>query len=84
MQYNGGGNCANALTGMSRLGMNAHLVTKIGDDAFAGQILEELQRDKVCTDHVLQEPGHTSPFTYIIIDRQGASSALAWPALHPH
>ena len=59
---------------MARLGMNAHLVTKIGDDPLASQILDELHRDSVCTDYVVQAPGQTSPFTYIIIDRQGASS----------
>ena len=83
VQAQGGCNCANALTAMARLGGECHLVTKIGDDALAGQILDELHADNIHTDHVLQAQDHASPFTYVIVDRQGAGSALpAWARHH--
>ena len=68
----GGGNCANALTAAARLGLAPALVTKIGGDSLGEGIVEELQRDGVDTSLVLRGSGQPSPFTYIIVDRQGA------------
>jgi len=35
----------------------------------------ELQEDGVSTELLLRAAGHPSPFTYIIVDRQGGSTA---------
>ena len=72
-QTQGGGNCANALTAAARLGLAPALVSKIGDDAIGDEILAELRSDGVDTAHVLRAAGSPSPFTYIIVDRQGAA-----------
>lgn len=74
----GGGNAANALTAAARLGLAPLLVTKIGDDSLGDQILEELARDGIETSHVIRAPGHTSPFTYIIVDRTGWWAFRVW------
>ncbi len=34
-------------------------------------ILSELRADGIATTHVLRAEGHPSPFTYIIVDKQG-------------
>jgi len=39
-QLQGGGNCANALTGASRLGLRAALVTKIGADSIGDTLIK--------------------------------------------
>lgn len=67
----GGGNCGNALTAAARLGLRPAIVTKIGDDGVGDGILAEFARDGVDTRCVLRAPGAPSPFTYIIVDRQG-------------
>lgn len=71
MQTQGGGNCANALTAAARLGLKPFLITKIGDDGIGDGIVSELQNDGVSTDFVLRKRGMPSPFTYIIVDREG-------------
>ncbi|KAK9811624.1 hypothetical protein WJX72_007184 [[Myrmecia] bisecta] len=73
LETQGGGNCANALTAASRLGLEAHLVSQIGDDGIGEQIIAELEGDGVQTAHVLRAEGSPSPFTYIIVDREGST-----------
>lgn len=76
----GGGNCGNALTAAARLGLSPACVTKIGGDGVGDGILAEFQRDGVDTRYVLRAPGAPSPFTYIIVDRQGGRAARSAPA----
>ncbi|KAG2448408.1 hypothetical protein HYH02_006300 [Chlamydomonas schloesseri] len=73
LETQGGGNCANALTAAARLGLYPTLVTKIGGDGLGDGILSELHADGIDTTHVLRAAGHPSPFTYIIVDRQGGT-----------
>ncbi|EFJ40764.1 hypothetical protein VOLCADRAFT_84359 [Volvox carteri f. nagariensis] len=73
LETQGGGNCANALTAAARLGLSPSLVTKIGSDGLGDGIISELLRDGIDTTHVLRAEGHPSPFTYIIVDRQGGT-----------
>ena len=72
-QTRGGGNCANALTAAARLGLDSYLVSKVGDDSIGQEIEEELLSDGVQTQFLLKAKGHPSPFTYIIVDKQGTS-----------
>ena len=39
-QLQGGGNCANALTGAARLGLRPSLVTKVGDDSLGDSMIQ--------------------------------------------
>ncbi len=71
MQTQGGGNCANALTAAARLGLLPFLVSKIGDDGIGDAIVAELQEDGVNPAFLLRADGMPSPFTYIIVDREG-------------
>ncbi|EIE21663.1 PfkB-type carbohydrate kinase, partial [Coccomyxa subellipsoidea C-169] len=73
LQTQGGGNCANALTAAARLGLKPVLITKIGDDAVGDGIISELENDDVNTKFVLRAKGQPSPFTYIIVDREGGT-----------
>jgi len=73
LEAQGGGNCGNALTAAARLGLSPWIITKIGDDGLGDGIISEFQRDGVATDCILIAPGAPSPFTYIIVDREGAT-----------
>jgi sugar/nucleoside kinase (ribokinase family) len=73
LEAQGGGNCGNALTAAARLGLSPCIVTKIGDDGLGDGIISEFQRDNIATDCILRASGAPSPFTYIIVDREGAT-----------
>ena len=73
LETQGGGNCGNALTAAARLGLAPYIVTKIGGDGLGDGIIKEFHGDGVATDCVLRAEGAPSPFTYIIVDRQGAT-----------
>jgi len=66
----GGGNCANTLTGLSRLQIASSLVSKCGDDVNGNQIAAELEADGVNTRYLVRKAGMYSPFTYVIVDAQ--------------
>ncbi len=78
----GGGNCGNALTAAARLGLSPACVTKIGGDGVGDGIIAEFQRDGVDTQFVLRASGAPSPFTYIIVVREGGCirGAASWQA----
>ncbi|KAK9808210.1 hypothetical protein WJX73_009115 [Symbiochloris irregularis] len=73
LETSSGGNAGNQITASAKLGAASMLFTKIGDDGIGEQMLAELNEAGVNTEFVLREPGHPSPFTYIIIDRQGGT-----------
>ena len=79
-QTRGGGNCANALTAAARLGLETYLVSQVGDDSIGDEIEQELLSDGVKTQFLIKAEGHPSPFTYIIVDKQGniMSSCCCW------
>lgn len=69
----GGGNCGNALTATARLGCRPRILTKLSDDGAGKAIVDEFEADGVDTSAIVIEKGKSSPFTYIIVDRAGAT-----------
>ena len=69
----GGGNCGNALTATARLGCRPRILTKLSDDGAGKAIVDEFEADGVDTSAIVIEKGASSPFTYIIVDRLGAT-----------
>lgn len=67
----GGGNAGNTLTGLSRLGVPAEIMTKVGDDAYGKMIVDELAGDGLETGHIIRKAGISSPFTYVIVESEG-------------
>lgn len=51
--------------------MDTYLVSKVGDDSIGDETEQELLSDGVNTQFLLKAQGHPSPFTYIIVDKQG-------------
>lgn len=70
-QTRGGGNCANSLTAAARLGLETYLISKVGDDSIGDEIEQELLTDGVQTQFLLKATDRPSPFTYIIVDKEG-------------
>ncbi|MBN1696554.1 MAG: hypothetical protein JW881_03470 [Spirochaetales bacterium] len=71
----GGGNCANTLVALSRLGLQTKMVTRTGDDAIAGMIVSSLQEEGVGTDAVVKGNGE-SPFSVIIVGKEDSSRTI--------
>ncbi|XP_041009519.1 sulfofructose kinase [Juglans microcarpa x Juglans regia] len=70
LKVQGGGNAANALTCMARLGLNPRLISKVADDTQGRHILDELEADGVDTSFFVVSKEGNTPFTYIIVDNQ--------------
>lgn len=67
----GGGNAANSAVAVSRLGAQAMLAARVGDDFVGRFILDELARQNVDTALVNCFAGAASSFSSIYIDRAG-------------
>lgn len=70
----GGGNAGNALVAAARLGLRARILSKIGDDQLATDILRELDDEGIDTRVMVQGTNESSAFTYILVDRAGVAS----------
>lgn len=57
----------------SRLGLAAHIATKVGSDGNGRIILEELVQEGVDTSRVIISDDTPSAFTYVIVDREGGT-----------
>ncbi len=67
----GGGLAANAGVAAARLGADAALISRLGDDLSASAILDGLEREGVDCAMVRRFPGHSSPVSAVLVDRQG-------------
>ncbi len=66
----GGGLVATALVASARLGAQTELLSMLGGDVIADQILDELEDEHVSTSHVVRHPGGASPFSFIHVDEK--------------
>lgn len=62
----GVGNAANASVAFARLGLKSGLISNIGDDERGKEIIKALKINKVDTRFVLQNPGKTSNYHYVL------------------
>ena len=67
----GGGCAANAAVAIARLGGDASLVARLGDDAIADIILNDLKSERVDTANVHRSEGGKSSFSSIYLDHEG-------------
>ena len=64
-----GGNAANTMVGLSRLGVECTLSTIIGEEKVGEMILESLKMEKINTTKILRE-GNKSSHSFILINKQ--------------
>lgn len=74
-----GGVMGNTLTGLARLGLRTGFIGKIGDDNF-GSLLQQYSREdgidmSVCS----VEAGSYSPWTWIVVDKEGERTITLFP-----
>jgi ribokinase len=71
-----GGKGANQAVAVARLGGAAHMVGRVGDDAFGRQLLAGLRSNGVNTRHVAITKGVASGVAMIIVDDAGENSIV--------
>ncbi|PXF47315.1 Ribokinase [Gracilariopsis chorda] len=77
----GGGNAANTLTALRRLGVPCALASKLGDDMYGRVALRELQADGIDTRFVRVCPYVNTTFTYVIVDNaHNTRTCISTPA----
>jgi sulfofructose kinase len=79
-----GGQIATALLACARLGLRTALVSSVGDDGVAGDVLGPLRAAGVDVSRVLTIPGVTSQLALILVDQQTGERTVLWhrdPAL---
>jgi sulfofructose kinase len=74
----GGGIAANASVAVARQGGRSHLITRLGDDAVGRAIMDELEAEGVDVALSRQFPGHRSPLSCILVDRDGERMIVSY------
>jgi len=74
----GGGEAATALVTLSRLGVRTSFVGKIGDDETGRFILDEFEKEKVDTSHIVIERGGSSILAFCVIDKKTGKRTILW------
>ena len=85
---NAGGKGANQAVAAARLGGNVVFVSKIGDDIFGKQTLDNLRRENINTDYVYIDDEEPSGTALIMVNQEGENCILVAPGananLLPH
>ncbi len=63
---NGVGNSANAAVSAARLGLHTALITNLGDDSYAKDVLEYFKKEKVSTEFVKENKGKKTNYHYVL------------------
>jgi sugar/nucleoside kinase (ribokinase family) len=75
-----GGGCAlNTASVLARLGLDAAVVGKVGEDAFGDFLLRLLDERGIDGSHVLQDPGVATSASVVLVDRAGERTFLHLP-----
>jgi sulfofructose kinase len=78
MVTSGGGLAGNAATACARLGAKVKLVARLGDDVWAGAMIDELVRDGVDCSLVRRCPGFRSPVSAVVVDPAGERLVVSY------
>jgi ribokinase len=73
-----GGPVSTALVTLSRLGVKTAFLGSISDDAFGGEILAGLEREKIERRFLKITPGYTSQFAFIAVSTPGGQRTIFW------
>jgi len=78
LSIQGGGPVATGLVTVTRLGLSACYLGKVGDDQFGKFMLRELEDERVDVSRVVTENDATSQFAFIMVDENSAMRTIVW------
>jgi len=73
-----GGPASTALVTLSRMGIRTSFLGSISDDPFGVEILKGLQEEKVDATFLKVDPGYTSQFAFIAVNRFDGRRTIFW------
>jgi ribokinase len=76
---NAGGKGANQAVAAARLGGNVIFVSKIGDDIFGKQTLDNLRKENITTDYVFVDDVEPSGTALIMVNQEGENCIVVAP-----
>ncbi len=71
----GGGNCANTLVALSRLGVETTIISSVGSDHVGEKIKTDLDKERVNTSYIAVK-GSNSPFSFVAISENDGSRTI--------
>gem|GEM_PF-255855 len=74
-----GGVMGNTLTGLARLGLKTGFVGKLGDDSFGSLLQQYSREDGIDMSTCAVEAGTHSPWTWIVVDKEGERTITLFP-----
>jgi len=78
MTVQGGGPVATAIVTLARLGASVAMIDVLGDDWRGTLILEEFQKEGVCTDYVEVREGHTSSTACVLVRKDSGDRSIVY------
>ncbi len=89
-QVAGAGNASNAAVGASRLGLSAAIISVLGDDLVARQVVKKWEDEGVSLEYVTFDPKHATNYSTVLNFRAERTELVfaeprvyAWPAKLP-
>ena len=76
---NPGGKGANQAVAASRLGGQVTFITKVGNDIFGKQALQQFRKENIRTDYAFSDLEHPSGVALITVDQHGENSIVVAP-----
>lgn len=74
-----GGKGANQAVATARAGGQVTMIGRVGNDAFAGRLVENLRREKINTDHVLKTAQTASGIAVVAVEDSGENAIMVVP-----
>lgn len=81
---NAGGKGANQAVAAERLGGNVTFITKVGNDIFGKQAIENFQKEKINTRFIFTHKDEASGAALIIINEEGENCIVVAPGANAH
>ncbi len=76
---NPGGKGANQAVSAARLGAEVSFLSKVGNDIFGKQALQNFKKEGINTDFVFSDPDHPSGIALITVDHKGENNIVVAP-----
>jgi sugar/nucleoside kinase (ribokinase family) len=74
-----GGNCGNAICALNRMGggsIQCTIVSKVGNDIWGDQIINQLKKYGIHTQYIIRGQNMNSPFSYIMVNTQNQTRTI--------
>jgi ribokinase len=79
-----GGKGANQAVAAARAGGNVTMIGRVGNDAFAGRLVDNLRHEQICTDAIHSTANCASGLAIVAVEQSGQNSIMVVPGANGH